>query len=195
MTRAATVERKTNETDIHVAINLAGSGTYNVQTGIGFFNHMLTQTIRHGFLDAEIISSGDIHVDCHHLVEDTGIVLGQAFAKALGSKDGAHRYGSAIVPMEDALALCAVDLSGRPYLFFDCHFTLHKLGDLDTEMIEEFFRAFCLNAGVNLHIKMLAGKNNHHMAEAIFKAFGQAIEQAVTVDPRIVGARSTKGIL
>ena len=195
MSRSAVIERKTRETDITVKIDLDGTGLFDIKTGVGFLDHMLAQTMRHGFIDAEIRCSGDLDVDCHHLAEDAGIALGAAFAEALGSKIGIRRYGSAIVPMEDALALCGLDFSGRPYLAFDCAFTAQKLGDLDAETIEEFFRAFCVNAKADIHIKMLEGKNNHHMAEAVFKAFGRAIEQAAALDPRISGVRSTKGIL
>ncbi|MCL2352400.1 MAG: imidazoleglycerol-phosphate dehydratase HisB [Firmicutes bacterium] len=195
MSRIGKIERKTNETNVSVRIELDGAGIYTIKTGVGFLDHMLAQTARHGFIDAEIACSGDLEVDCHHVVEDTGICLGLAFAKALGAKEGIRRYGSATVPMDEALALCAIDFSGRPYLAFNCAFAPGKLGDMDAEMVEEFFRAFCVSAGANLHIKSLAGKNGHHMAEAVFKAFGQALEQAVTRDLRILGARSTKGIL
>ena len=195
MSRPGKIERKTNETNISVKIDLDGTGIFNIRTGLGFLDHMLAQTAKHGFLDTEIACSGDLEVDCHHLAEDTGIALGAAFAQALGTKESIRRYGSAIVPMDDALALCSLDFSGRAYLAFDCEFTAQKLGDLDAEMVQDFFSAFCANAGANIHIKMLAGQNNHHMAEAIFKAFGQAIEQAVARDPRITGVRTTKGIL
>ncbi len=193
--RKASAERKTAETAIAVTLNLDGSGNYRVETGIGFFDHMLCQVARHGFFDLEIQADGDTGVDCHHTVEDTGVVLGQCLKKALGDKSGIRRYGSCLLPMEDALALCAVDVSGRPYLAFEAEFTTPRLGELDTEMVEEFFRAVCLHAGLNVHLRLLAGKNNHHMAEALFKAFGRALCEAVSCDPRVQGTLSTKGML
>ena len=193
--RYSCVKRQTKETDISIALTLDGSGSGTSDTGIDFLDHMLHQTIRHGFMDAEIKAVGDIAVDCHHTAEDVGIVFGQAMLEALGDKKGITRYGFAITPMEDALCLCALDFSGRPYVAYDNFFTVPKLGDLDSEMIEEFFRAFCIHSGCNIHIKILSGKNNHHIAESIFKAFGQAIAQAVTIDLRIDGIRSTKGML
>ena len=195
MSRSASITRDTNETHIKVGLNLDGSGEFTIDTGIGFFDHMLAQTARHGFLDLTIQCAGDLQIDTHHTVEDVGIALGCSFARALGGKEGISRYGSGIVPMDEALALCAIDFSGRPYLAFDAGFTVQRVGDLDSEMIEEFFRAFAANAGCALHVKLLAGRNNHHMAEAVFKAFGQAVEQAVSFDPRITGPRSTKGVL
>jgi imidazoleglycerol-phosphate dehydratase len=176
-------------------LELDGKGLCKIATGIGFLDHMLAQVSRHGFMDINISCHGDLAVDCHHTTEDIGIVFGQALAKALGDKKGVRRYGSVILPMEDALILCALDFSGRPYLAFDAAFTTPRLGDLDTEMIEEFFRAFCLHAGCNLHIRQLAGKNNHHLAEAMFKAFGKAADQATAFDERIEEVLSTKGTL
>ena len=195
MNRTAEVSRKTNETSIRVELNLDGAGGYDIETGIGFFDHMLAQAARHGFLDLSIKCAGDLNIDVHHTVEDTGIALGMAFARALGGKEGICRYGFKIIPMDESLALCAIDFSGRPFLAYDARFTAPRIGDLDAEMIEEFFRAFAVNAGCTLHIKALAGSNNHHIAEAVFKAFGQAIDQAVSIDPRITGPRSTKGVL
>jgi imidazoleglycerol-phosphate dehydratase len=193
--RKVSLERKTRETAIDLKLNIDGTGEGDVFTGIGFFDHMLLQIAKHGYMDLSIHAQGDIEVDYHHTVEDVGIVLGKAIAEALGTKESISRYGSVILPMEEALILCAVDLSGRPYLGFDATFTSERVGGLDTEMVEEFFRAVCLNAGLNMHIKQLAGTNNHHIAEAIFKAFGRAIDQASRIDKRIDGVLSTKGIL
>jgi len=193
--RRAVVSRDTNETKIKIDLNLDGAGIYSIETGIGFFDHMLAQVAKHGFIDIDIQCSGDLQVDTHHTVEDVGIAMGMAFSQALGSKDGISRYGSKHVPMDESLALCALDFSGRPYLSFDAGFTTPRIGDLDVEMIEEFFRAFSVSAGCTLHIKLISGSNNHHIAEAIFKAFGQAIDQAVALDQRIIGPRSTKGVL
>ncbi|NLL69995.1 MAG: imidazoleglycerol-phosphate dehydratase HisB [Epulopiscium sp.] len=193
--REASIERKTIETDIRLHLVIDGGGYSNIQTGIGFFDHMLHHVSKHSFMDITIQALGDIEVDCHHTIEDIGIVLGQAFSKALGNKAGIKRYGSCILPMEEALVLCAVDLSGRPCCIVDGTFTVPILGTMQTEMIEEFFRAFCLHGGVNLHLKVLAGKNNHHIAEAMFKAFGKALDEAVQIDARIKGVLSTKGML
>ena len=195
MLRVSEVKRTTKHTHNTVSLNLDGSGTAGLSSGVGFFDHMLAHIARHGFLDLEVKASGDLSVDCHHTIEDIGIAFGQALSRALGGKEGIARYGSDAVPMEDALVLCALDISGRPYLAFDCVFTTPKIGDMDTEMIEEFFRAVCLNAGLNLHIKALAGKNNHHIAEAMFKAFGRALDKATSMDARISGVLSTKGVL
>lgn len=173
MDRIASIKRDTYETNINMTLNLDGSGENDIDTGIGFFDHMLSHISKHGFMDIELSARGDLDVDCHHTVEDVGIVLGKCIAKALGDKSGIKRYGQAIVPMDEALILCAVDFSGRAYLNFDAEFTVSTLGMFDTEMVEEFFRAVSDNCGMNLHIKMLDGKNNHHIAEAIFKAFGQ----------------------
>jgi imidazoleglycerol-phosphate dehydratase len=195
MRRISEVKRTTKETDIAVLLNLDGSGTAELSSGVGFFDHMLNHIARHGFLNLEVKASGDLHVDCHHTIEDIGIAFGQALSQALGGREGIARYGSDAVPMEDALVLCALDISGRPYLAFDDVFTTPKIGDMDTEMIEEFFRAVCLNAGLNLHVKVLAGKNNHHIAEAMFKAFGRALDKATSIDARVSGVLSTKGVL
>lgn len=193
MRRESEVRRTTNETDVTVRINLDGEGRAELATGIGFFDHMLNHVARHGFFDLEVRASGDLHVDCHHTVEDVGIALGQAISKALGNREGISRYASETVPMDEALVTCALDISGRPYLAFCCDFTTPAVGGLDTEMIEEFFRALCVHAGLNLHIRALAGKNNHHIAEAVFKAFGRVMDRASAVDPRVRGALSTKG--
>lgn len=195
MARIATVERKTKETDIAITFNLDGSGASTIDTGIGFFDHMLEGFAKHGFFDLNCKVSGDLQVDGHHTVEDAGIVLGQAISEAVGDKKGIRRYGYFILPMDDALALCAIDLCGRPYLNFECEFTTQKVGYLDTELIKEFFYAVSYSAGMNLHIKMLAGNNNHHMIEAIFKAFSKALDQATGTDPRVTDVLSTKGSL
>lgn len=195
MTRTATIERKTKETDIHVALTLDGTGESEVSTGIGFFDHMLEGFSKHGFFDLNCTVKGDLHVDGHHTVEDTGIVLGQAIAQAVGDKKGIRRYGSFILPMDDALALCAVDLCGRPYLNFDCTFPTERVGELDTELVREFFYAVSYSAGMNLHIKMLDGINAHHMIESMFKSFAKALDQAVGTDSRIPDVLSTKGSL
>lgn len=193
--RTAEVTRKTKETDIVVRLGLDGSGTCEVHTGIGFLDHMLEGFSRHGFFDLSMEIRGDLQVDGHHSVEDGGIVLGAAVKEALGDKKGIRRYGSCVLPMDDALVLCAVDLCGRPCFAFDCDFPTEKTGDLDTELVREFFYAVSYSAGMNLHIKMLSGINSHHMIEAIFKAFGRALDTAVSLDPRIGGVLSTKGSL
>ena len=195
MERMATVTRDTRETKITVTVNLDGSGKSDIKTGIGFFDHMLTALSAHSGIDMEIHADGDLYVDCHHTIEDTGIVLGKAFAKALGDKGGITRYGHAMIPMDESLVLCAIDLSGRPYLVFDGEFTTEKIGYMDTEMVKEFFYAISYSAGMNLHIKVLTPGNNHHMAEAMFKAFARALDEAVSHDPRVQGILSTKGSL
>ena len=195
MARSATIGRKTKETDISLTLNLDGTGIGEISTGIGFFNHMLEGFARHGFFDLMVKVEGDLHVDGHHTIEDTGIVLGQAIREALGDKAGIKRYGSCILPMDDALALCAVDLCGRPYFNYECEYPSERIGDLDTELIREFFYADSYSAGMNLHIKMLSGINSHHMAEAMFKAFSKAMDEAVTKDVRIQDVLSTKGSL
>ena len=193
--RIAKIERKTKETDIKLTINLDGEGKTNIQTGIGFFDHMLDGFARHGLFDLELSVKGDLDVDCHHTIEDTGIVLGKAIADALGEKKGIKRYGSFLLPMDETLALCAIDLSGRPYLNFQADFTVEKLEDFDTEMFREFFYALSYSAAMNLHLKILDGGNNHHMAEALFKAFGTALDMATMEEPRMKDVWSTKGSL
>lgn len=178
-----------------MTLNLDGSGISHIETGIGFFDHMLEGFSKHGFFDLHIECDGDLQVDSHHTIEDCGIVLGDAIKKALGDKSGIKRFGSCILPMDETLVLCAVDLSGRPYLVFDGEFTTERLGTLDTEMIREFFYAVSYSAGMNLHIKVLSPGNNHHMAEAMFKAFARALDEAVSHDPRVKGILSTKGSL
>lgn len=195
MSRNASINRKTKETDIQVTLEVDGHGKSKVKTGIGFFDHMLEGFSRHGFFDLEMTVNGDLYVDGHHTVEDAGIVLGTAIKEALGDKAGIRRYGSFILPMDDALALCAVDLCGRPYFSYDCNFSVERVGDLDTELVREFFYAVSYSAGMNLHIKMLSGINAHHMIEAMFKAFGKALDQATGKDIRITDVLSTKGSL
>lgn len=195
MTRIVNVTRKTKETDILVNLNLDGTGKSHIATGIGFFDHMLEGFSKHGFFDLTCEVNGDLCVDGHHTVEDTGIVLGQAIKDAVGDKKGIRRYGYFILPMDEVLALCAVDLCGRPYLQFDCDFTTNKVGELDTELVRDFFYAVSYSAGMNLHIKILTPGNNHHMMEAIFKAFGKALDMATGYDERINDVLSTKGSL
>ncbi len=195
MERYASIKRTTKETDITVELSLDGAGNGKISSGIGFLDHMLEGFARHGFFDLTLTVKGDLHVDGHHSVEDAGIVLGTAIREALGDKKGIRRYGSCILPMDDALALCAVDLCGRPYFAFDCDFTADKVGDLDTELVREFFYAVSYSAGMNLHIKMLSGINNHHMIEAVFKAFARALDEATGRDERITDVLSTKGSL
>lgn len=193
--RSVVVERNTKETQISLMLNLDGTGSAKLNTGIGFFNHMLNGFARHGFFDVDLSVRGDLEVDCHHTIEDTGIVLGTAIKEAVGDKKGIKRYGSSILPMDETLVLCAIDLSGRPYLNFDADFTVPALGDMDTEMVKEFFYAISYAAGMNLHIKVLHGANNHHIMEAIFKAFAKALDEATMEEPRLKGVLSTKGSL
>lgn len=193
--RRAKVARKTKETDITIDFTIDGSGICNVNSGIGFFDHMLDGFTRHGLFDLDAQIKGDLQVDCHHTIEDTGIVLGNAIKKAAGPKTGIKRYGSCILPMDETLVLCAVDLSGRPYFSYEADFPVEKIGYMDTEMIKEFFYAISYSAAMNLHIKVLTPGNSHHMAEAIFKAFAKALDEATTVDPRITDIMSTKGSL
>lgn len=195
MPRTSSVQRNTKETKISLDLNLDGSGIARLHTGIGFFDHMLDGFARHGLFDLTVKVDGDLEVDSHHTIEDTGIVLGTAIREALGSKKGIRRYGSCILPMDEALVLCAVDLSGRPYLVFDGEFTTDRCGDMDTEMAREFFYAISYAAGMNLHLKVLYGSNNHHIMEAMFKAFAKALDMATINDPRIVDVLSTKGSL
>ena len=195
MPRTAAIERNTKETKINAILNLDGTGKDEISTGIGFFDHMLEGFTKHGFFDLTLQVNGDLQVDGHHTVEDTGIVLGQAIREALGDKAGIKRYGSFLLPMDDALCLCAIDLSGRPFLAFDCTFSAERVGELDTELVREFFYAVSYSAGMNLHLRMLDGTNAHHMIEAMFKAFAKALDEAVSFDERIQGVLSTKGSL
>lgn len=195
MSRRACTERNTKETKIRVSVDLDGTGKASVNTGIGFFDHMLISFAKHSFIDLEVSVEGDLYVDGHHTVEDTGIVLGTAIREALGDKAGIRRYGSFALPMDETLVLCAVDLCGRPYFAYDLKFTMPRIGELDSELIREFFYAVSYSAAMNLHIRQLDGSNNHHIAEAAFKAFAKAMAEAVSVDPRIEGTLSTKGTI
>lgn len=195
MDRTASISRTTSETDIAVTLNLDGSGRSDIDTGIGFFDHMLRSFAKHGFFDLTVQVNGDLEVDCHHTIEDTGIVLGEAIKKAVGDKKGIRRYGSFALPMDETLVLTALDLSGRPYLCFDADFTVDRVGEFDTEMVREFFYAISYSCGMNLHIRQLAGQNNHHIIEAIFKSFAKALDEATGYDPRIKDVLSTKGTL
>ena len=195
MSRTASITRKTGETDITVTINLDGTGKTDIDTGIGFFDHMLDAFGRHGLFDLEVKVKGDLNVDGHHSVEDTGIVLGQAIAKAVGDKKGIRRYGSMILPMDEACAMCAVDLCGRPYFVMDAEFTAPMVGEFDTQLVNEFFYSVSYGALMNLHLKLFSGSNDHHKIEAMFKAFAKAMDQATQFDPRITDVLSTKGTL
>jgi imidazoleglycerol-phosphate dehydratase len=193
--RISNIVRTTKETDINLTLNLDGTGKTNIHTGVGFFDHMLDGFARHGLFDLDLQVVGDLHVDCHHTVEDVGIVLGQAILKALGDKKGIKRYGNFLLPMDETLAMCAIDLSGRPYLNFQAEFPIGKLDDFDTEMFREFFYALSYSAAMNLHLKILEPGNAHHMAEALFKALGKALDMATMEEPRMKDVWSTKGSL
>ena len=193
--RVATHTRKTKETDIKATLNLDGSGKTELSTGVGFFDHMLDGFARHGFFDLSLSCKGDLYVDCHHTIEDCGIVLGTVIQEALGAKQGIKRYGSSLLPMDETLVLCAVDLSGRPYLCFDADFHTPRVGDFDTQMAREFFYAVSYSAGMNLHLKLMYGENDHHIIEAMFKAFARSLDEAVSYDERVEGILSTKGSL
>lgn len=193
--RTASIQRATSETSIDLSINLDGQGTSTLTTGVGFFEHMLTQIARHGLVDLTINASGDLHIDDHHTVEDVGIVLGMALREALGDKSGIARYGDATVPMDEALVLCALDFSGRGQAYVDLDLRDSRIGTFATELVEEFFHAVARSAGMTLHIRSLAGKNAHHVVEGAFKAFGRALRMAIANDPRVVGIPSTKGSL
>ena len=194
--RSANVQRKTRETEISASVSIDGTGTSRISTGIGFFDHMLDQLARHSLIDIEIEAKGDLHIDFHHTVEDTGIALGQALRKALGDLKGISRYADVLLPMDETMTRAAIDISGRPFLVFRTEFTRDKIGDFDTQLVREFFQAFAMNAGVTLHIETLYGFNEHHIAESCFKAVARALRVAVTLDPR-QGDRvpSTKGAL
>lgn len=195
MGRKAEIVRKTSETDIAMTLDLDGSGRAKTETGVGFLDHMLTGFAKHGYFDLDLKAVGDLAVDAHHTVEDCGIVLGTAIAKAVGDKKGIRRYGFFILPMDEALALCAVDLCGRPYFSMDAQFRGEFVGNMDTQLVKEFFYAVSYSAGMNLHIRMLAGDNDHHMIEAMFKAFAKALDQATSIEPRCTDIPSTKGTL
>ena len=195
MERQATIHRVTKETDISLTLNLDGSGTASISTGIGFFDHMLNSFARHGFFDLDLKVRGDLQVDTHHTVEDVGIVLGQAIQQAVGDKAGIRRFGSQILPMDESLVLCSLDLCGRPYLGDDLSLDRERVGDFETEMAREFFYAISYGAMMNLHLRQMAGENCHHILEAAFKAFGRALDEACSFDSRIQGVLSTKGAL
>ena len=195
MERTAAVTRTTKETDIAVTLNLDGSGKAEISTGIGFFDHMLNGFARHGLFDLNCQVKCDLEVDCHHTIEDTGIVLGQAIREAVGDKKGIVRYGTCILPMDESLVLCSLDLSGRPYYVSDVEFPTERVGEMDTQMVKEFFYAVSYSAAMNLHFKMLSGGNSHHMIEGMFKAFAKALDMAAAHDPRITDVLSTKGSL
>lgn len=194
--RTGTITRSTSETSIEVTVNLDGTGVYDVQTGVGFFDHMLEQLSRHSLIDLTVRTEGDLHIDAHHTVEDTGIAIGQAFAQALGDKRGIRRYGEALSPMDETLTRVALDISGRPWLVWKSRFTQAQLGTMDTEMFEHFCHSFAQAAGITLHVETLYGTNNHHIAESIFKGLARALRTATEIDPRKADAvPSTKGVL
>jgi imidazoleglycerol-phosphate dehydratase len=193
--RKSTKQRQTFETAIDVSLNLDAQKPVAIDTGVGFFDHMLTLLASHGRFSLEVKADGDLHIDSHHTVEDVGIVIGQLFKEALGDKVGINRYGTAYVPMDEALGFVSLDISGRPYLVLDAEFSNEKLGNFDTELVREFLQAFMVHAGITLHARVLYGINTHHKIEAIFKALGQALAQAITINPDIKGVNSTKGLL
>ncbi len=195
MSRTATVDRQTRETKIQLELNLDGTGTSSIQTGVGFFDHMLELFARHGCFDLSVVADGDLHVDQHHTVEDTGICLGLAFREALGDKAGIRRYGHFTLPMEETLVTTAVDLSGRYYLVFGASFPSPKIGDFDSELVEDFWQAFAANALCNLHVQLHYGRNAHHISEAIFKCLARSLRVATEDDPRMSGVPSTKGVI
>jgi imidazoleglycerol-phosphate dehydratase len=194
--RTATIDRQTKETRIKASVNLDGSGSYDIETGVGFLDHMLEQLARHALIDITLKAKGDLHIDFHHTTEDSGIVLGQAFAKAIGEKIGITRYASVHLPMDETLTRVAIDVSGRPFLVWNVTFTQPKIGDMDTELFREWFQAFAQNAGITLHVENLYGVNNHHIAETCFKGLARALRQAIAIDPRQADrVPSTKGTL
>ena len=194
--RKAEIARSTTETTIKAAVNLDGTGTYAIKTGVGFFDHMMEQLARHSLIDIEITAKGDLHIDDHHTVEDAGIALGQAVAKALGERKGIRRYGACDLPMDEALSRCAIDVSGRPFLIYKVNFPTAKIGTFDTELVREWFQAFAMNAGITLHIENVYGANSHHIAESCFKALARALRDALEIDPRQADRiPSTKGTL
>ena len=194
--RQATITRKTNETSVVASVSLDGTGTYDMKTGVGFFDHMMEQLARHSLIDMKIEAKGDLHIDDHHTVEDCGIALGQAVSKALGDRKGIKRYASADLPMDETLTRCAIDVSGRPFLVFKVNFPRQKIGTFDTELVREWFQAFSMNSGITLHIENAYGENAHHIAESCFKALARALRVAIEIDPRQAGViPSTKGTL
>lgn len=195
MSRCAEINRKTKETDISAKLILDGSGKASVSTGIGFFDHMLEGFTKHGLFDMDFKAVGDLHVDTHHTIEDAGIVLGTAIKESIGDKAGIKRYGTMILPMDETLMLCSIDLCGRPYLVYDLSFDTEMVGEFPVEMVREFFYAVSYSAGINLHLRQISGSNSHHIIEAAFKAFARALDEATSIDPRISGVISTKGVL
>lgn len=195
MKREAKVERKTKETDISIALKLDGGGKYEISSGIGFLDHMLEQIAKHGYFDIELLAKGDLQVDCHHTVEDVGITLGMAIREALGDRTGIKRYSTQFIPMDEALAMVSIDISGRPFLHYEVECTGQWVGSFEVQLVEEFFRAVAFNSGITLHVRSLYGRNNHHIIESVFKAFGRALDEATGRDARIIGALSTKGAL
>ena len=195
MSRTATVTRNTRETQITLTLDLDGTGKTDISTGVGFFDHMLDGFARHGLFDLSVHVDGDLSVDDHHTIEDTGIVLGTAIRRAAGDKKGIRRFGSSILPMDETLVMTAVDLSGRPYFVYDADFTSDRMGDMSTQMVREFFYAISYSAEINLHMKVMYGENDHHKTEALFKSFGKSLDQATSLDPRITDVLSTKGSL
>lgn len=195
MSRIARIDRETKETNISIELDLDGSGQHHLETPVPFFNHMLSAVARHGFFNLTVRATGDTEIDAHHTVEDIGIVLGEAFRTALGDKQGLRRFGRGTIPMHEALASVIIDFSGRPFLVFNVDLPKAKVGEFDTELVEEFFVAFCNHSGANLHVNLAYGDNLHHIIEGIFKAFGRALDEATSIDPRIEGVLSTKGSL
>jgi len=193
--RSATIERQTKETQIRIAIRLDGRGESSIDTGVPFFDHMLTQIARHGFFDLTVVAKGDLEIDAHHTVEDVGICLGEAFKKALGDKAGIRRYGRGTMPMHESLASVILDFSGRPFLVYNVPLPKAQVGNFEVELVEEFFTAFCNHGGVNVHVNLAYGDNLHHILEAVFKAFARALDEACGLDPRIEGVLSSKGKL
>jgi imidazoleglycerol-phosphate dehydratase len=194
--RTATVKRRTKETKISATVDLDGTGAYDISTGVGFLDHMIEQLARHSLIDIALSCEGDLYIDQHHTTEDSGIVLGQAFAEALGDKAGITRYGACYLPMDETLTRVALDVSGRPYLVWQVEFTRPKIGEMDTELFREWFQAFAQNAGITLHVENLYGENSHHIAETCYKALARALRQAIAIDPRQIGrVPSTKGQL
>ena len=195
MARTATINRTTKETEIKVTLNLDGSGANEIESGVPFLDHMLTQIARHGFFDIQIAAKGDLEIDAHHTVEDLGICLGEAFKKALGDKSGVRRYGRGTMPMHEALAAVVLDFSGRPFLVYNVPLPKAQVGNFELELVEEFFTAFCNHSGANVHVNLAYGENLHHIVEAVFKAFAKALDEATQLDPRIEGVLSSKGKL
>ena len=195
MARTATIDRSTKETNINLTLELDGRGKYQIESGVPFFDHMLTQIARHGFFDLQLVGKGDLEIDAHHTVEDVGICLGEAFKQALGDKTGVRRYGRGTMPMHEALAAVILDFSGRPFLVFNVPLPKAQVGNFELELVEEFFTAFCNHSGANVHVNLAYGDNLHHIVEAIFKAFARALDEATQLDPRVEGVLSSKGTL